>query len=319
MTRHPRLIVGLVAVVIAVALIAWGCRGIVPQPPVTACAPITSDPKEDGTLYLVVFENQKYETIIENKYLPYFRQLAEENSLATNFYANTHPSLGNYFMMTTGEIITNDLNFNLLIYQDNIATEMCVNGISWKGYFENMPQVGYTKDRAFPYVKAHNPFAYFADVARNPDQAKNMVPLEELEVDLKNDNMPSFAYIIPNQINNMHDCPQGGNQCPNDEKLPVADAWLQRYIAPILESTSFKKNGLMIITFDESFDTDPRHGGGHIVTMLIGPNVKKNYKSETFYQLPSVLRLICDKLKIPAMGAGVDAPRMTEFFINGEP
>jgi acid phosphatase len=87
-------------------------------------------------------------------------------------------------------------------------------------------------------------------------------------------------------------------------------------LPPILDNPSFKKNGLLIITFDESWDTDFRHGGGHIMTILAGPMVKKNFQSTTFYQHESIVRLISDVLAMPAPGAGASAPDMSEFLIN---
>src|SRR2546426_4178805 len=33
--------------------------------------------------------------------------LANQYGLATQYYANTHPSIGNYFMMTVGKIVSN--------------------------------------------------------------------------------------------------------------------------------------------------------------------------------------------------------------------
>src|SRR6267143_1547565 len=57
---------------------------------------------------VVVLENQDFSNIIGNVNMPFLNSLASQNSLARQYFANTHPSIGNYFMMTTGQIITND-------------------------------------------------------------------------------------------------------------------------------------------------------------------------------------------------------------------
>jgi acid phosphatase len=56
-----------------------------------------------------MFENQEFEKLIGNPHAPYINSLAKQYGLATNLYANTHPSIGDYFMLTTGSIVTNDL------------------------------------------------------------------------------------------------------------------------------------------------------------------------------------------------------------------
>ena len=45
--------------------------------------------------------------------MPYLNSLASQYTLLTGMYANTHPSIGNYFELTTGNIVTNDDHFTL--------------------------------------------------------------------------------------------------------------------------------------------------------------------------------------------------------------
>ncbi|HWR35716.1 MAG TPA: hypothetical protein VN622_07600, partial [Clostridia bacterium] len=61
-----------------------------------------------GHVFVVVEENHSYSSAIGNSSMPYLNSLAAKYGLATQYYANTHPSIGNYFMLTTGQIITND-------------------------------------------------------------------------------------------------------------------------------------------------------------------------------------------------------------------
>src|SRR6185312_6265995 len=46
--------------------------------------------------------------VIGSAAMPYFNSLATQHALATQYFANAHPSIGNYFMLTTGNIETND-------------------------------------------------------------------------------------------------------------------------------------------------------------------------------------------------------------------
>jgi acid phosphatase len=75
----------------------------------------------------------------------------------------------------------------------------------------------------------------------------------------------------------------------------------------------------LIITFDESWDTDSQHGGGHVLTIFVGPAVKKQFKSDSFYQHQSLLRTMCEAVGVPCMLQGATAPAMSEFFTNNQP
>src|SRR3954464_10759501 len=125
-------------------------------------APITPFKPVTNRVIMVVFENQKYGAILGNARAPYLNSLAGQYAVAGNFFANTHPSIGDYFMLTTGNIISNDLVFEGIITQDNIVRQLGQASMDWKAYLQSIPQPGYTGDRAYPYAKPHVPFAYFA-------------------------------------------------------------------------------------------------------------------------------------------------------------
>jgi len=60
---------------------------------------------------VVLGENQSYNSVIGSASMPYLNALANRYGLAVNYYGNTHPSIGDYFWLTTGQQITNDSNF----------------------------------------------------------------------------------------------------------------------------------------------------------------------------------------------------------------
>lgn len=248
--------------------------------------------------------------------MPYLSGLAHENSYAGQYYADVHPSLGNYFFLTAGQVISNDLSFSGTVTADNIFREIVASGKSWKAYLESLPSAGYLDDNAVPYVKTHNPAAYFSDIRENPAQAANMVPFTQLQTDIAAGALPNFIYIAPNQNNNMHDCEPNEQNCDNDQKLMMGDAWMETNIGPLINDPAFQQDGLLIITWDESWTVDSQHGGGHVLAILLGTNVKKQFVSSTFYQHESTLRLICDAMGVPCMGAATTAPTMQEFFLG---
>jgi acid phosphatase len=264
-------------------------------------------------VFIVALENQSFANATGG--MPFVNKLAARYGLATNYFANTHPSIGNYFWMTTGQNITNDSNFTGTVSVDNIVRQLNLAGKSWRSYAEDIPGVGYTGPDSYPYVKRHNPFAYLSDVTGNQAQANNIVPFSQFAIDLANNQLPNYSFIIPNQYNNSHDCPPSIPNCTNADKLATADQWLQNNIDPLISSAAFRQNGLLVITFDESVDTDTLNGGGQVITVVISPKAKQAFQSNTFYQHESLLRTVDEALGVTTHpGAAATAPNMAEFF-----
>ncbi|MFB3917583.1 MAG: alkaline phosphatase family protein [Terriglobales bacterium] len=256
---------------------------------------------------LVVEENHSYSSVIGNSSMPYLNSLASKYGLATQYYGNTHPSIGNYFMMTTGQILTNDDNqtpSSFPVSADNFVRHLIAAGKTWKSYAEGLPSIGYTGGNTGYYIVRHNPFPYFTDVLNSSTQKLNLVPFTQFAVDLANNQLPNFSYIVPNVMNDAH-----------NGSLAQADTWLQQNIAPLLANPAFQQDGILIITFDESFDTDTAHGGGQIPTVVIGPKAKLGYQSNTFYQHQNLLRTMLTALGVTTFpGAGATATSMADFF-----
>jgi phosphatidylinositol-3-phosphatase len=261
---------------------------------------------------VVVIENMSYESVIGSSAAPYLNSLAAQYGLATQYYANTHPSIGNYFMLTTGQILTNDDGFTGTVSADNVVRELVRGGKSWKSYAESLPSVGYTGGNVGSYLKRHNPFAYFTDVVGTA-QAANLVPFPQLAADLETGSLPDYSFIVPNVYDDGHNCPVAIPNCTVADKLSAADTWLRANLAPLLAS----RTATVIILWDEGDGGDSAHGGGHIVTIVAGPRAKAGYRSNTFYQHQSALRLTMELLGVPTLpGAAGTAPSMAEFFLS---
>ena len=264
----------------------------------------TSSQLSFGHIFLVVEENHSFADVVGNSSMPYLNSLINQYGLATQYFADTHPSIGNYFMLTTGQIETNDDAFSGVVSDDNLVRELKNGSKSWRSYAENLPQVGYTGDDVYPYLRHHNPFTYFSDILNDNTEAANLVPFSQFASDLANNTSPNFSFILPDALDDAH-----------DGTLVQADTWLQQNIQPLLTSTTFQNDGLLIITFDEAEDSDTLHGGGHIATVIISAKAKSGFESQTFYQHESILRLILSALGITNLpGNAASAPKMDEFF-----
>jgi hypothetical protein len=257
-----------------------------------------------GHVFIVVEENNDYANVIGSAAMPYLNSLAQQYGLATQYYANTHPSIGNYFMMTVGDTVTNDDSYTGTVSEDNVVRQLLQAGKTWKSYAEDLPYVGYhTPGETGDYASRHNPFSYLTDVVNDPAQLNNLVPFTQFPTDLANGALPSYSFIVPNLCDDAHDC-----------SLSTADSWLQANIDPLIKSATFQQDGLLIILFDES-EGDHTNGGGRIAWVVVSPKAKGGYQSSTFYQHQSTLRLSLQALGVTAFPNGAaSAPDMDEFF-----
>ena len=212
-------------------------------------------------------------------------------------------------------------------------------GFSWRGYMEDMgndprreaascghPPLG-AKDparRAQPgdqYATKHNPFVYFHRVIDDAARCdRHVVNLKQLAADLANaDSTPNFAFITPGLCHDGHDSP-----CVDGEPggLNSINSFLQQWVPQILASPAFQKDGLLIVTFDESSGAQSDssaccgeaaapnahlagitgHGGGRVGAVLLSPFIKPGTVSATPYNHYSLLRSVEDIYGLPYLG-----------------
>jgi len=256
-------------------------------------------------VYIVVEENTDYASVIGSSSMPYLNGLAQQYGLATQYYADTHPSIGNYFMMTVGKIITNDDSYGSVVTDDNVIRQLLAAGKTWKAYAEDLPSVGYVTldvDNG-AYASRHNPVVYLTDVHDDATQAQHVVPFTQFATDLATNALPNYSFIVPNLCNDAHDC-----------SFSTADTWLQTNIDPLVKSAQFQQDGLLIILFDEA-GGDDTNGGGRVAWVAVSAHVKPGYQSTRLYQHASTLRLSLKALGVTALPNGAaTAPDMDEFF-----
>jgi hypothetical protein len=292
-----------VAILAAVAAVQLACGGYSAgsssnPSPTPATLPTFSH------VFLVVEENHSFTEVIGNSSMPYLNGLASKYALAKQYFANAHPSIPNYLMLTTGQMETLNDNFSGTIGDDNVVRELVSVGKTWKTYQESIPSAGYLGGDAPPYVRRHNPFSLLSDVQNNPAQAANIVPFTQFATDLANNSLPNFSFIVPDVNNDAH-----------DGTLATADSWLQSNMAPLIASSTFQSGGLLVILFDEGELSDFNHGGGQVAAVIVSSNGKPNFQSQTLYQHQSTLRLVLEALGVKKFpGQAATAPEMAEFF-----
>jgi len=265
---------------------------------------------------LVVLENTNYTDVTNNGTVaPYLNSLAVRGSLVKNYFANVHPSIGNYFELTTGTTVTTDDAFTGTVSPPTIVDSLSSISKSWRFYGESLPGVGYLGGNQFPYLRRHNPFSYFASVQGSSAQAANLVPVTQFATDLAGGSLPAFAMVVPNAINDVHSCPdQTTTSCTLAQRLSTADTWMRNNIDPLFSNPQFQQSGVLAVTFDESRDDDI-NGGGQVFTVVVGAGVRQNYVATGMYQHQSMLRTILQLLDANSFpGDAGNAPVMSEII-----
>lgn len=173
------------------------------------------------------------------------------------------------------------------IYPTHVRTlpqQLTDAGYTWKGYMEDMgndpsresatcghPAIGVGTDHtnsaeapsaAVPlgdaYATRHNPFMYFHSIIDHPSCNTHVVNLNALDADLRAEHStPNFVFITPNLCSDGHDgagTGEPGTTCANGQPggLTSADAFLRVWVPKVMASPAYRRDGLLIITFDES-------------------------------------------------------------------
>jgi hypothetical protein len=85
---------------------------------------------------IVVFENTDADQTARQ---PFFASFARSGVSFTNFYAETHPSQGNYVALISGDLHNVQNDDNVDIVAPHIGDLLEKAGKSWKVYAENYP------------------------------------------------------------------------------------------------------------------------------------------------------------------------------------
>jgi hypothetical protein len=248
---------------------------------------------------VIVMENKEGRDVLGNSAAPYVKSLVRRYGLATQSYAITHPSLPNYLALTSGSThgIRSDCT-SCSVAAPNIVDQLTSAGISWKAYLENYPAHCFTGGSSGAYAKRHNPFVYYNDVAHNPARCGNLVGFGALSADLRTGRLPTYAWITPNLCHDTHDC-----------SVAVGDRFLARTVPPLLRELG--PHGFLVLTWDEGASNLSCCGtvarGGHIATIVAGPDVIAGARMGSPIDHYGVLATIERALRVPPLARAADA------------
>jgi hypothetical protein len=144
----------------------------------------------------------------------------------------------------------------------SLPIQLSKAGLRWKGYMDGMrrpcqhPALN-SKDPTqqatakHEYAVRHNPFMYFHSIINRPRFCKrHVVPLPQLRSDLRSlASTPNLSYITPDLCDDGHDAPCADGR-PGG--LRTVNSWMKKWVPRILASPAYQRNGMLIITADES-------------------------------------------------------------------
>lgn len=225
----------------------------------------------------------------------------------------------------------------------SVADQLKGAGKTWKAYAESMDAYqgpGLTKGPGcrhpklntydptysdnYDYVTRHVPFLYFHTTIDSPDCRSKVVDYTNFAGDLaKEETTPNFSFIVPNTCSDGHQstCVDG-----SPGGLTAINKYLSTAVPMITESPAFKKDGLLLVLFDEAeFDGPdeassaccdtplgpntgslggplPGPGGGRTGAIAISPFIKPGTVVTTPYNHYSTLRTVEDIFGLPYLG-----------------
>ena len=251
-------------------------------------------PRSYDHVLWIVMENHSLDQIIGSSEAPYINQLAAQHGLATNFYAESHPSLPNYIAMTSGStqgIADDDGPASHRLDVPNLFSLLPGGGA--RSLLESMPANCAHSDSG-NYAVRHNPQAYYVNLGG--ECAQYNVPLEDPP-----DLSARFTFITPNLIHDMH-----------NGTVADGDTWLSTFMPKVLQSDPYTAGRTAVfITWDE----DDLLSANHIPTLVIAPSVPAGTRVSARLDHYAMLRATQEMLGLtPLLGAAATAADMRAPF-----
>jgi hypothetical protein len=299
------------AVVLVTALmLATGCAQARPGAS-SGGEPASRLPHSAGSHVIVIMmENEESTDVLGAPAAPYANILARRYGVATQSFAIAHPSLPNYLALTSGS--TQGVNSDCTactVAAPNIVDQLEAAHISWKAYLEGVPTACFKGATAGEYAKKHNPFVYYDDIAHSPRRCGKLVGFGALAADLRRGRLPTYAWLSPNLCDDGHDC-----------GVAAGDRFLARTVPSLLAELG--PHGLLVVTWDEGSSDAECCGaaarGGHIPTILAGPDVRRGGRDRQPVDHYGVLGTIEEALGLPPLAGAADprSGRLTALFVR---
>ena len=245
---------------------------------------------------VIVLENKGYDQV---RSAPYIASLVDRGSSFTDYHGITHPSQPNYLALWAGSTLSVRNNAcpapGAPFGVENLGHACESAGMGWRAYAEDLPAPGAPVCKAAGYARKHAPWTNFANLDHGNER-----PFSDFAEDVAAGRLPALAFVVPNICNDGHSC-----------SMSVADAWLAAHVPAMLEAVG--ANGVVVLTFDED-DGGPTN---RVLTVAVGPPVKRGYVSAHAASHYTLLRTVCEALGLPAFGAAKAEEPIADIWTRG--
>ena len=283
-----------------------------PPPPPT---PPESNVHPLEHVFMIYLENHGVKDIVGSPNAPYINGLINNYGYGDNYYAQTHPSLPNYYPILGGS----DFGFNYNCELDCFDKPNLVDNIEaarkgWASYEQSMPSPCFTQSSG-PYRPGELPFLAFHDIVSNTARCQaHVLPLERMATDLASPaTTPNYVWWAADENHNM----EGPINIEfiisllttHQYNIKAGDQFLADTLPTILNSPAFQTQpSAIFITWDEDYNNlslGIGNEGNHVPMIVIpSPNsgmrqghiVAMNYNNHY-----SLLRTIEDSLGLPRL------------------
>ncbi|MEH7454139.1 alkaline phosphatase family protein [Gottfriedia acidiceleris] len=248
-------------------------------------------PKIDH-IVIVIEENHAKQQIMGNYSAPYINSLMTQGANLINYHAIEHPSQPNYLDLFSGsnQGITDDDLPKSKLSTDNLASELNEKKLTFAGYSEDLPSIGFNGEYNKDYARRHNPWVNFTNVSKKANQ-----PFEKFPTNFSK--LPTVSFIIPNLQNDMH-----------DGTIKQGDQWLKKQIDDYVKWAK-KNNSLLIVTWDE----DDFSHNNKIPTVFVGLMVKKGQFNENLNHF-NLLHTIEDIYGLKHAGTNISVKTIKDIW-----
>ncbi len=287
------------------ALVLAGCGPARSAPLAYADAPVLARGAlpDFSHVMIVMMENLSYRQAMT---VPALASLAQRYASASMYFGVSHPSLPNYLAITSGSTwgISSDCWF-CYVQAPNLGAQVSASGIPWAAYMQGLPSNCWMGPFWLPsgYAGKHDPFRYYRDIRGNPALCGHIRPLGTLEASLsRGTGLPRLMWVTPNICDDGHNCP-----------ATVAANWLVGFVSQVVSSPAWQHGGVLLVTWDEATGGDdrgvdaqgqitPQGGGGHVLTLVIAPDLPRGLTVSVPYNHYSILRTVEQAWGLPALG-----------------
>jgi phosphatidylinositol-3-phosphatase len=274
----------------------------------------TGVPRPDHVL-IVMEENHSYSEVVGVAAAPFINNtLIAGGALMTSSFAITHPSQPNYVALFSGSTqgVTSDSVYpHSQFTAPDLGAKLLYAGFTFGGFSETMPSVGFDGASAgtapATYQRKHNPWVNWQDPtvplpANKLPASVNMPYAGYFPSSANYASLPALCFVIPNQLDDMH-----------DGTVAQGDAWLQANLSAYAAWCT-SNNSLLIITWDE----DDSGGNNQIPTIFYGQMVVPGQYGETIDHY-SVLRTLEDMFALPHDANSATATSITDIWVQTAP